>query len=92
MIRAGVKDVKNNLSRLLAKVKNGEEILVTERGRPIARIVKENYERQFIREALGELAGKGLIVLPSRGIQKERIVTVESPGKAVSEMVLEDRR
>ncbi|MBW2079299.1 MAG: type II toxin-antitoxin system Phd/YefM family antitoxin [Deltaproteobacteria bacterium] len=42
MISAGIKEVKNNLSRLLARVKAGEEVLITERGRPVARIVKEN--------------------------------------------------
>jgi len=38
MISAGIKELKNNLSRLLVRVKAGEEILITDRGRPIARI------------------------------------------------------
>ena len=29
MISAGIKEVKNNLSRLLAKVKTGEDVLIT---------------------------------------------------------------
>jgi prevent-host-death family protein len=48
MISAGVKDLKNNLSRLLIKVKAGEEILITERGKPVARIVKENHRDQSL--------------------------------------------
>jgi len=92
MISTGIKDVKNNLSRLLALVKAGEEILITERGRPVARIVKENQGDKSIRAALGPLAQRGLIALPSRSILKDRISPVETPGKPVSEMVIEDRR
>jgi len=92
MISAGIKDVKNNLSRLLAQVKAGEEILITERGRPVARIVKENHRDKSIRAALGPLVQSGLITLPSRSILKDRISAVGVPGKPVSEMVIEGRR
>lgn len=92
MISAGIKDVKNNLSRLLAQVKAGEEILITERGRPVARIVKENHGDKSIRAALGPLVQRGLITLPSRSILKDRISAVGIPGKPVSEMVIEARR
>lgn len=36
---AGVAEVKARLSEYLARVRGGEEILVTDRGRPVARIV-----------------------------------------------------
>jgi prevent-host-death family protein len=49
MNTAGVKEIKNNLSRYLAMVKAGEEILIMERGKPIARIVKENEKTNSIR-------------------------------------------
>jgi prevent-host-death family protein len=39
MKRASVSQLKSSLSRFLLGVKNGEEVLVTERGRPIARLV-----------------------------------------------------
>ena len=92
MISAGIKDVKNNLSRLLARVKAGEEVLITERGRPIARIVKEERGDKSVLAALGPLIQKGLIALPSRGILKEGITAVDVSGRPVSEMVIEDRR
>lgn len=92
MISAGIKEVKNNLSRLLARVKAGEEILITERGRPIARIVKEKSRGNSIRAALGPLIQKGLIAMPSRSIRKGPRGMVEVSGKPVSEMVVEDRR
>jgi len=92
MISAGIKDVKNNLSRLLAQVKAGEEILITERGRPVARIVKENHRDKSIRAALEPLVQRGLVTLPSRSILKDRISAVGVPGKPVSEIVIEGRR
>ncbi len=41
MITTGIKEAKNNLSRFLAQVKAGEEILITDRGKPFARIVRK---------------------------------------------------
>jgi prevent-host-death family protein len=92
VISAGIKEVKNNLSRLLDKVKAGEEILITERGRPIARIVKEDKGDKSIRAALGPLIQKGLIAWPNRNIVKDRHAPLKVSGKPVSAMVLEDRR
>ena len=39
MESAGVADLKARLSEYLARVKSGEEVLVTDRGRPVARLV-----------------------------------------------------
>jgi prevent-host-death family protein len=92
MISAGIKEVKNNLSRLLAQVKAGEEILITKRGKPVARIIKENHGDKSIRAALEPLVQRGLVTLPSRSILKDRISAIEALGKPVSEMVIENRR
>ncbi len=92
MISAGIKELKNNLSRYLTLVKRGEDILITERGRAVARIIQAAPKNKSIREALGPLIVKGLIALPSQEIDKEIIAPVEVPGKLVSEMAIEDRR
>lgn len=92
MINAGIKEVKNNLSKILARVKTGEEVVITDRGKPIARILKENQDNRSIREALAPLIEKGLVVLPVRSISKKQITPVNLEGKPVAEMVLEDRR
>jgi len=39
MIEIGAFDAKTHLSSLLDKVAQGEEILITKRGRPVARLV-----------------------------------------------------
>ena len=92
MNTVGIKDIKNNLSRYLSRVKSGEEILITERGKPIARIIKENGKTNFIRQALAPLIDKGIIAMPTQGLSKESPERVQSPGKSTSEMVAEDRR
>ncbi len=92
MISAGIKDLKNNLSRYLSRVKKGEDILITERGKIIARIIQEDPKNASIREALSPLIVKGSVTLPSQKINKEIPVPIEVPGKPISEMAIEDRR
>jgi antitoxin (DNA-binding transcriptional repressor) of toxin-antitoxin stability system len=92
MITAGIKEAKNNLSRFLAQVKAGEEVVITERGQPVARIVRERTGKQHIRTALEPLIRRGLIALPTRDLTKGRISPLATSGKPVSKMVIEDRR
>jgi prevent-host-death family protein len=92
MNTAGVKEVKNNLSRYLARVKSGEEILITERGKPIARIIKESEKNNSIRSTLNPLIEKGLITMPSQRIKKNEPARIKTTGKPTAEMVAEDRR
>ena len=49
MIKVNVHKAKTNLSRLLAKVEAGEEVVITRRGTPVARIVRIRKQgtRQF---------------------------------------------
>ena len=92
MISAGIREVKNNLSRLLAQVKAGQDILITDRGKPIARIVKADEDASAVRTALASLVESGLVELPSRGLCKENMLAVTTGGKPAAEMVIEDRR
>ncbi len=92
MITTGIKEAKNNLSRYLAQVKAGEEIVITERGKPIARIIKENRRERSLQETLSPLVRKGLILLPTRTLTKDNLTPLKVSGKPVSEMVIEDRR
>ena len=92
MIVTGVKDAKNRLSRYLAHVIAGEDVLITKRGKPVARIVKEDPDKRSIRAALIPLLERGLIALPTRRLEKARLSIFKVSGKPVSEMVIEDRR
>ena len=39
MKSAGIREARQNLSALLEEVRNGREVILTDRGRPVARIV-----------------------------------------------------
>jgi prevent-host-death family protein len=92
MLSAGIKDLKNNLSRYLSLVKQGEEILITERGRIIARIIQERSKGIPITEALRPLVDRGLVTLPSQRLDRDIPDPIEVPGKPLSQIVIEDRR
>ena len=93
MLQVGIKEAKNNLSQLLARVEAGEEVLITKRGRPVARIVREpDAAIASIRAALAQLVEEGLATLPTRSLKKDVLPLVKVKGKPVSEMVIEDRR
>ncbi|MDQ2908893.1 MAG: type II toxin-antitoxin system prevent-host-death family antitoxin [Candidatus Eremiobacteraeota bacterium] len=45
MKQVGIREVRQNLSALLEVVKRGREIVVTDRGRPVARLVPAGQAR-----------------------------------------------
>ncbi|MBL7180659.1 MAG: type II toxin-antitoxin system prevent-host-death family antitoxin [Pseudomonadota bacterium] len=92
MITAGIKDLKNKLSQYLSFVKKGEDIVITERGKVIARIIQEDNQRTSLRQAFQPLIMNGLVTFPSAQLNKVISDPVEVPGKPISEMVIEDRR
>ena len=44
-MEVGVRELRNNLSRYLERVRDGEEVVVTDRGRAIARVSPIGVER-----------------------------------------------
>jgi prevent-host-death family protein len=52
----GIRELKNKLSAYLARVKEGEEIVVTDRGKPVARLVPVDGAT----DRLAELVAAGL--------------------------------
>ncbi len=92
MVTAGIKELKNQLSRYIAIVKKGDDVLITERGRVIARVVKEHSPGSALRQQLQALVLKGQVVMPTRDINRDVPAPVKLQGRALSEMILEDRR
>jgi prevent-host-death family protein len=66
-----VSELKATLSEQLARVKAGEEVVVTERGRPIAKIVPLSSETMGLSAHMSELARNGLIRLGAGKISKD---------------------
>jgi prevent-host-death family protein len=42
---AGIREARQNLSRLLDEVRKGREVVITERGRPVAKLVPPDRQR-----------------------------------------------
>ena len=53
MTEIGAFEAKNKLSELLDRAEHGEEVVITRRGRPVARLVPMNsaFDRERAREA-----------------------------------------
>lgn len=86
-VEVGVRDLKNNLSRYLDRVQAGEEVIVTERGRPIARLAALDHSM----DRLAELISTGVVRPAKRSTRrppKNRI----SPKGSVSDLVADQRR
>ena len=85
-IEVGVRDLENNLRRYLDQVEAGTEVVVTDRGRPIARL---NGIDVVPRDKLAALIEAGLVRAPTSKV-RQRPVPLASDG-AVSDLVAEQR-
>lgn len=86
----GVAELKSRLSEYLAQVKAGEEILITDRGAPVAKLVQAGE----MDRRMEELAREG-IVKPGTGNLPAWIFEEsppEDPGGSALEDLLEERR
>lgn len=86
MAEAGIRELRNHLSQYLDRVRTGEELVVTDRGTAVARIVPMDQPRTFDR-----LVDDGLIEpAPDRTRRRPRRRT--RPAEPVSDLVGEQRR
>ncbi|MDA2925200.1 type II toxin-antitoxin system prevent-host-death family antitoxin [Acidobacteria bacterium AH-259-L09] len=93
MSTVGIKELKNRLTQYLRRTKSGEEIVVTERGKPIAVIqsIQSATQLSSPEARLARLAALGHISLPTRQPLK-RVRRVQVAGSPLSRTILEDRR
>lgn len=77
MREAGVREARQNLSALLDEVKAGREIVITERGRPVAKLVPPDRPR-----------GKGV---PNLAAFRRNLPVLDPPLSETLEEVREDR-
>ena len=82
-----MRDLKNNLSRYLERVRDGEEVIVTDRGTPIARLSALDHPP----DRLAELIAAG-VVRPARRAGRRAPTRRVRPKGSVSELVADQRR
>jgi len=86
-VEVGVRDLKNNLSRYLDRVANGEEVVVTEHGRPVARLTSVGPST----DKLAALVASGAVERPAMNARRRPAGRITTSG-SVSELVAEQRR
>lgn len=84
MTAVGVRDLKAHLSKHLREVADGEEIVVTDRGTPVARIVPISATDEWMR-----LVESGVVTPAQTGVHPDP-APVAGAG-AVSDLVAEQR-
>ncbi len=86
--RVGVRELKSNLSAILRKVQSGSAVIITDRGRPVGRIVPAEIP---LEEALTEGVRRRLWAWSGRKWQPAK-PKVRPRGKvSVSALLLDDR-
>lgn len=84
-MEVGIRELKNHLSHYLDRVRDGDEVVVTDRGRAIARVVPLGDER-----VLDRLVAEG-VVTPARQKKQRATKPIDTKGP-VSDLVVEQRR
>lgn len=88
-VEVGIRELRLNLSRYVARVREGTEVIVTDHGEPVARLGPlEEEEDTFAR-----LVSEGVIIPGSRpsGRTMPPLIDEADVSGPVSELVLDDR-
>ncbi len=82
----GIRGLKTHLSSYITKVRKGERIIVTDRGKEVAELIPVSKERQLVKKLVekGQASWDGEKPVGLTG------VTIQ--GKPLSDTVLEERR
>lgn len=89
MSQVGVRELKDRLSHYLKRIQGGEEIIVTERGRSVARIVP--VKSSSLKRALEPMLRAGAVRWSGgkpRGASRRPVIRM----RPLAGMVTEDRR
>lgn len=85
-MEVGIRELRADLSRWIKRVRDGEEVVVTDRGEPVARIVPANGRSRF-----DELVAAGVIKLAPRRKPRPLPPPIEGIGP-LSDLLREERR
>ena len=92
MTYVGIRQLKAQLSKYVRSARGGEDVVVTDHGKPVARLVNSAISKDA-RPSLASLAAEGLVILPTRRSKPlRRPVVFNVKGKLASDIIIEDRR
>jgi len=87
--RIGIRDLKSKLSECVREVRSGGTIVVTEHGRPVARMIAD---ARSLRERLEALSSAGGILWSGRRLKPTKpVARARSRRKSVAALISENR-
>ena len=91
-MKLGLREANQHFSKAIKAVRAGKDVVLTERGRPIA-VIKPIPKADTQEVALRQMADEGLITLPSRKgpMPVPRWKPAKTTGKPLSQTIIEDR-
>jgi prevent-host-death family protein len=89
-MKLGLREANQHFSKAIKAVRAGKEVVLTERGQPIAVItpIREAHEPAA---ALARMADEGLVTLPTRTGPLPRVAPIPVTGTPISQTIVEDR-
>jgi prevent-host-death family protein len=93
MHTAGIKELKNRLTHYIKLIKQGDPVVVTDRGKPVAILhgLDRMEEGAGVDERLAALANRRMVRFPPKRAQLAPFAGVKGTGKPASEIIIEDR-
>ena len=91
MINVGVREAKSNLSKLLKRAVKGQEVIITDRGKPVAKIVPIPQDRLSLAERIGRMQEQGLLGPAPKGRAMRLPPPLPAREGAAQEFLQEDR-
>jgi prevent-host-death family protein len=90
---AKVSELKASLSKYVAHVKSGEEVIVTERGKPVAKLVPIPRDEDPEMERMRDLERRGIVTLGTGRVPDEfwDMPIADDPEGLVLKALLEER-
>ncbi|TEB07197.1 hypothetical protein Psch_00740 [Pelotomaculum schinkii] len=92
-ISIGIRDAKINLSKLLKEVQKGAEVIITDRDKPVGRIIPVSAEEDLpLAERIASLEREGLIQTAKKKKKVRNLPPpLPLPGELARKMLEEDR-
>lgn len=90
----GIRELKNRLTYYLRLTTRGDNVVVTDRGRPMAILhsLESIEETAGLEETLISMSAKGWIRLPAPRARFTKAAPIDVKGKPVSRIIIEERR
>ncbi len=89
--RVGIRDAKIHLSKFIKMVQNGSEIILTDRGRPVGKIVPIQAKELPLSSRIKKLEDMGVLEALPQKSQKKLPLPISVPNDIAQTMLKEDR-